>query len=487
MNFRIWKYFFLFFPFFTIQIIAQYNFEVAFPNLTFSSAINLQNANDGTDRIFVVEQAGKIKVFQNQKDVTAAKIFLDITDRVTSGGETGLLGLAFHPNYKNNGYFYVNYTAPNPLHTVISRFTISNTNPDSTDKNSEVILLTYNQPYSNHNGGSLAFGPDGYLYIGAGDGGSGGDPQNNAQNITSLLGKILRIDVDNPQQQLNYGIPQDNPFADSTNANIKKEIFAWGLRNPWKFSFDSEAGSLWCGDVGQDAWEEVDIIQSGKDYGWRCYEGNHPYNLTDCNGIYESPIWEYSHSLGSAIIGGYVYRGKKVPELYGKYIYGDYSSARVWSLEYDGINPTVNTQITTASSSISSFGVDENNELYLVSLDGKIYGFTPTITNVTDKQSVNDFRLMQNFPNPFNPSTKIRYSVPNLTGSMSNQSLRVTLKVYDILGNEIVVLVDKEQPAGVYEVEFNSDIINKKSSSGVYFYKLTAGSFLESKKMILLK
>jgi hypothetical protein len=176
-----------------------------------------------------------------------------------------------------------------------------------------------------------------------------------------------------------------------------------------------------------------------------------------------------------------------VPELYGKYIYGDYSSARVWSLEYDGINPTVNTQITTASSSISSFGVDENNELYLVSLDGKIYGFTPTITNVTDKQSVNDFRLMQNFPNPFNPSTKILYSVPNLTGSMSNQSLRVTLKVYDILGNEIVVLVDKEQPAGVYEVEFNSDIINKKSSSGVYFYKLTAGSFLESKKMILLK
>ena len=219
-------------------VSAQYNFEVAFPNLTFSSALNLQNAGDGTNRLFVVEQSGIIKVFPNQSNASTTRTFLNITDRVTAGGETGLLGLAFHPDFENNGYFYVNYTAPSPLRSVISRFKVSTSNPDSTDKNSELILLTYNQPYSNHNGGCLAFGPDGNLYIAAGDGGSGGDPLNNAQNITNLLGKIIRIDVDNPQSPLNYGIPSDNPFVDSTNASIRKEIYAWGLRNTWKFSFD---------------------------------------------------------------------------------------------------------------------------------------------------------------------------------------------------------------------------------------------------------
>lgn len=366
----------------TISNYAQYNLEVAFPNLTFSSPLNLQNAGDGTNRLFVVEQNGVIRAFQNLSTVTASKTFLNITDRVTSGGETGLLGLAFHPDYENNSYFYVNYTAPNPLRTVISRFQVSSTNPDSADKNSELILLTYDQPFSNHNGGCITFGPDGFLYISAGDGGSGGDPQNNAQNITNLLGKIIRIDVDNPQTPLNYGIPSDNPFVDSTNVNIRKEIYAWGLRNTWKFSFDSVSGWLWAADVGQGSWEEVDIIQNGKNYGWRCYEGNHPYDLSGCNGTYESPIWEYSHSLGFSITGGYVYRGQNVPELFGKYICGDYVTARVWAIDYDGINPTTSTQITTAPSTITSFGEDENKELYLVSFNGKIYRFIPTIVPV---------------------------------------------------------------------------------------------------------
>lgn len=363
---------------------AQYDFEVAFPNLSFSSALDLQNAGDGTNRLFAVERDGRIKVIENQTNVNTTKLFLDITDRVTAGGETGLLGLAFHPDYETNGYFYVNYTAPNPLHTVISRFKVSSTNPDSADKNSELILLTYDQPYTNHNGGCVAFGPDGYLYISAGDGGLGGDPQGNGQNITKLLGKIIRIDVNNPQPPLNYGIPSDNPFVDSTNANVRKEIYAWGMRNTWRFSFDPNTGWLWAGDVGQDTYEEVDIIQNGKNYGWRCYEGNHSYNLSGCNGVYEYPIWEYTHSSlgGFSITGGYVYRGQNVPELYGKYIYGDYVSTRIWSLEYDGINPTVNNQITQAPSSITSFGVDEEQELYLVSFNGKIYKFIPTVVPV---------------------------------------------------------------------------------------------------------
>lgn len=563
------------------SVNAQYNFQIAFPNLTFTNPLDLQHAGDGSNRIFVVEQAGRIKVFPNNSSVTSTKIFLDITDRVTSGGETGLLGLAFHPDYENNGYFYVNYTAPNPLRTVVSRFQVSSTNPDSADKNSEQILLTFNQPYSNHNGGCVVFGPDGYLYIATGDGGSGGDPQNNAQNITNLLGKILRIDVDNPQPPLNYGIPPTNPFADSTNTSIRKEIYAYGLRNPWRFSFDNVTGWLWAADVGQSSWEEIDIITNGGNYGWRCYEGNHPFNTSGCNGTYIFPVWEYSHSDGISITGGYVYRGQNVPELYGKYIYGDYGSRKVWSLLYDGVNPPTNTQITTAAGPITSFGVDQNNELYLVSFNGKIYNFIPTVipvelssftatvvngkvrldwytaseTNNTgfviqkSQDGVNfqdiyfiggngtttqrniysytdenvsfgvyyyrlkqidmdgtinylnvvavdlglpqSFMLEQNFPNPFNPATKIRFTIPSVIASpnMTKQSQLVTLRVYDILGNEVATLVNEEKPAGVYEVEFSTESFGGASqfTSGMYIYKLTAGEFSQSRKMILIK
>jgi len=546
---------------------AQYNFEIAFPNLNFSSALDLQNAGDGSDRLFAVERSGIIKVFPNQSSVSTTKTFLNITDRVTAGGETGLLGLAFHPNYETNGYFYVNYTAPSPLRTIISRFSVSSSNPDSADKNTELILLAYNQPYSNHNGGWIAFGPDGNLYIASGDGGSGGDPQNNSQNITNLLGKIIRIDVNNPQSPLNYGIPVDNPFVDSTNVNIRKEIYAWGLRNPWRCSFDPVTGWLWAGDVGQGEWEEVDIIENGKNYGWRCYEGNHPYNLTGCNGIYENPIWEYAHNStgGFSITGGYVYRGQNVPELYGKYIYGDYVSTRVWALEYDGINPAVNNQITQAPGSITSFGVDEDQELYLVSFNGKIYKFIPSVVPVElisfsatvldgkvkldwytstetnnggftiqrSKDDVNyediffitgngtstnrnvysymdesvisgvyyyrlkqvdfdgsfeylnviavdlgipeQFLLEQNYPNPFNPKTIIAFKTA--------AEGQISLKVYDVLGNEVATLLDEQKPAGSYDVELDASQL----TSGIYFYKLTAGEFSSTRKMILLK
>jgi len=308
-------YFVVFVCIYATCINAQVTMEYAFPNLTFSNPVFLTHAGDNTNRIFVIEKVGRIKVFPNSQSTTETKVFLDISDRVaSSSNEMGLLGLAFHPDYENNGYFYVNYTADSPRRTIIARYQVT-INPDSADKNSESQLLVFDQPQSNHNGGWIEFGPnDGYLYIGTGDGGGAGDIPNNAQNITVFLGKILRIDVDGGTP---YAIPITNPFYDSTGS-VVREIYAWGMRNPWRCSFDPVTGMLWTGDVGQGAWEEIDTIGKGKNYGWRCYEGNHPYNTTGCNyPEYIYPIWEYPHGAECSITGGYVYRGSGVPELEG--------------------------------------------------------------------------------------------------------------------------------------------------------------------------
>lgn len=461
-------------------IYAQFTLQNAFPNLSFSSPVFLTHAGDGTNRIFIVEQAGKIKVFPNSQSTSTSKEFLNITDRVASGGEMGLLGLAFHPDYENNGYFYVNYTANSPRRTIISRFQVTS-NPDSADKNSENQILVFNQPYSNHNGGWIGFGPnDGYLYIATGDGGSGGDPENYAQSINTLLGKILRIDVDGGTP---YAIPPTNPFTDSTNAQVKKEIYAWGMRNPWRCSFDQETGLLWAGDVGQGSWEEIDIIENGKNYGWRCYEGNHTYNMSGCNyPEYILPVWEYSHSLGYSITGGYVYRGQNVPELSGKYIYADYGTKRVWALTYDGINPPSNELLLTAVNNPTSFGVDQSNELYIVGFNpGNIYRFTPTVTSGENEIKLSDYRLEQNYPNPFNPSTIIRYNLP--------EDSEVTIKIYDSLGKEIDSITTGIRQKGLYQTTWDAG----KYSSGVYLVKMNAKSLSSNKtysrtmKMIYLK
>ena len=371
--------FFILFCFFSITSadqIQQLKLQDAFPNLSFDNPVDLQHAGDGTNRVFVVVQSGLIYLVENTPSVKFAKIFLDIRDKVIHGGELGLLGLAFHPEYENNGYFYVNYTTSNPLRSIIARYTESSKNPDSADKNSELILLEVNQPYSNHNGGQLAFGPDGYLYIAFGDGGSGGDPKNNGQSKSTLLGKILRIDVNCTSENKNYCIPSDNPFA-GKKQGYKEEIYAYGLRNPWRFSFDPGTGWLWVADVGQDLWEEIDIIKKGKNYGWRIMEGNHCFNPAincDTSGL-TLPIFEYGHDNqgGCSMTGGYVYRGTKFPELLGKYIYGDFCSGRIWALSYDGINPASNTLVLKENVNISSFGIDKDNEIYVCDLNGKIY------------------------------------------------------------------------------------------------------------------
>lgn len=372
----ILKYSFVVFIITSNFSFGQLELQNAFPSLSFAGPVFITHAGDNSNRVFVVEQAGRIKVFPNVQSASTATEFLNITDRVASGGEMGLLGLAFHPNYENNGYFYVNYTANSPRRTIIARYQVTS-NPNSADKNSEFQLLVFDQPFSNHNGGWIGFGPnDGYLYLASGDGGDAGDPQNNGQSINTLLGKILCIDVDGADP---YAIPTTNPFFDSTGT-IQREIYAWGLRNPWRCSFDPLTGWLWAADVGQYDWEEIDIIENGENYGWRCYEGNHSFNTSGCNyPEYIDPIWEYPHTPECSITGGYVYRGVNVPELTGKYIYGDYCSRKIWALEYDGINPPTNEFLLTAPSLITSFGTDENAEILITSSNGNIYTFTPTV------------------------------------------------------------------------------------------------------------
>jgi glucose/arabinose dehydrogenase len=350
--------------------VGDIQVERVFPSLSFQEMTNLVQPDDTTGLIFVTEQRGVIYAFSTN-DSQQADVFLDITDRVNMGGtEEGLLGLAFDPNYQENGYFYVYYSAADPRRSVLSRFSLDPENTAVADPETEVLVMEVPQPYANHNGGQLAFGPDGYLYIGLGDGGSGGDPQGNGQNLSTLLGKILRIDVSELSTPGDYAIPADNPFVGTEGA--RSEVWALGLRNPWRFSFDAETGLLWVGDVGQNSWEEIDIIAKGANCGWNIMEGSHCYiPSTGCNqsGL-TLPIFEYDHSQGCSVTGGYVYRGEQIPSLQGHYVYGDYCSGRIWALAYDGEAVTDNVLLADSALSIASFGEDLAGNLYILDRQG---------------------------------------------------------------------------------------------------------------------
>ena len=335
-----------------------------------SSPIFVTHAGDGSGRLFIVEQTGRIKILQN--GTIRSTPFLNLASRISTGGERGLLGLAFHPDYELNRKFYVNYTNT-AGDTVIAEYTVSTGNPNVANTTGQT-LLTIDQPFSNHNGGMLAFGPDRYLYIGMGDGGSAGDPGNRAQRLSFLLGKILRIDVDNNAPGKNYAIPPGNPYAGAT-AGLD-EIWSYGLRNPWRFSFDRRTGDLWIGDVGQNRWEEIDRSTAasgrgrGVNYGWRVMEGNACFNPSSgCNTSgKQKPIAVYSHSLGCSVTGGYVYRGLEYRALVGGYLFGDFCSGRVWALRAHGGSPQTPVLMADTSLSISSFGEGQDGSLYVTDL-----------------------------------------------------------------------------------------------------------------------
>jgi len=351
--------------------------EHVFTNLSFSNPVLLVEVPDGSNRLCVVQQNGIIKIFTNETTPSAVN-FLDIRSRVLNSGEQGLLGLAFDPNYSSNGEFYVYYSwdDTNPGTSRISRFTNDTPTDNSVDPATEEIILSLAQPYTNHNGGMIAFGPDNMLYIGFGDGGSGGDPLNSGQNTTTLLGSVLRIDVLSGETDpgLNYKIPTDNPFYNGGPAgtSTRKEIYAYGLRNPWRFSFDTLNGYLLAGDVGQNTREEVDSIISGGNFGWRIMEGTLCYNPPSCDptGLI-LPLTDYGRSEGNSITGGYVYYGSEVPNLYGRYIYGDFSTGKIWGLGYTG--STVDGPYVLVSNSglnISGFGQDSTGEVYVLNHGG---------------------------------------------------------------------------------------------------------------------
>lgn len=326
------------------------------------------------ERLFVLEQGGRVRIIEN--GTLLEEPFLDIDNISTNrANEQGLLGMVFHPDYAENGYFYVNFSDERTDgDTVVARFSVDPNNPNRALRESYTEIIRITQPYRNHNGGMIAFGPDGYLYIGMGDGGSGGDPQNHGQNPKTLLGTLLRVDVDNPDEGKAYGIPADNPFVDGVNG--APEVWAYGLRNPWRFSFDSETGDLYIADVGQNEREEINFLAAGsaggQNYGWRVFEGT--YRYTDGTVInHVEPVAEYSHGEGCSVTGGYVYRGTALPDLVGVYLYADYCNGKIWTLEQDAAGQWQTEEFMATGLSISSFGVDAAGELYVIDHEGRIY------------------------------------------------------------------------------------------------------------------
>ena len=325
---------------------------------------------DGTDRLFVLEQPGVIRVIENGS--LLPEPFLDIQDRVgSSGNEQGLLGMDFHPNYAENGFFYINYTDRNG-DTVIARYNAVSGSPNQADPGSESVLLRVDQPYPNHNGGGMLFGPDGYLYMSLGDGGSGGDPRGNAQSLNTLLGKILRVDVNSGEP---YAIPQDNPYA---NGGGEPEIWAYGLRNPWRFSFDRLTGDLYIADVGQNQWEEIDFYAAGDpagaNFGWDFREGSNPFEGQPPAGLeLIDPVYEYTHAEGCSVTGGYVYRGQDLPEFRGVYIFSDFCSGRVWGLLRGADGSWQSQELYQTGMNVTSFGEDSRGEIYLIDQDSGVY------------------------------------------------------------------------------------------------------------------
>jgi len=470
---------FLFLTIYTLNIFIMKTLQTIFPLLsllmscssTSSQTNNSSNSlipyatglnkpvsisNCGDSRLFITEQPGYIRIIESGGNVNPQP-FLDIHERVVYGGERGLLGLAFHPQYLQNGYLYVNYTGAGDS-THISRFSVKTGSPNLADPQSEFKLMTLYQPYSNHKGGDLHFGPDGYLYIGLGDGGSGGDPGNRSQNRKEYLGKILRIDIN---QGMPYSIPPSNPFYN--NPDALGEIWALGLRNPWRFSFDRTTGDLWIADVGQNVFEEINFQPAsgpgGENYGWRCYEGNEVFNNAGCSQDLTFPIYTYSHGEECSVTGGYVYRGDNSSPFYGHYFFSDYCSDRIWTLHHTEQGWVRQDFGRFTGNNFSTFGEDATGQLYIAGLtSGTIFLVKANSTSIAEGKSTNDIKILQ-FPlsgkirveTTSSQKSEVRYNLYTLNG---------VICVSDISQNPIFEINTNNLAAGMYVLEI---IVGKKN------------------------
>ncbi len=437
----------------------------------FNNPVSIKHAND--DRLFIVEKAGVIKIIDAQQNVISTP-FLDINSLVSnSGGERGLLGLAFHPDYSSNGFFFVNYIN-NSGDTVISRFVTNPPNSDTADANSEVILMTISQPFSNHNGGDLAFGEDGYLYIATGDGGSGSDPGNRSQDLTTLLGKLLRINVNNAGTNPNYAIPADNPFIN--NSNALDEIWAYGLRNPWRFSFDRTNNDLWIADVGQFDIEEINKVSStegGLNYGWRCYEGNAPFITTGCPSAstFQFPVAQYTHSgsgeFKCSITGGYNYQGSQFPNFVDTYFFADYCSDEIGTLVFENNIWTMSFTTPFNNKGWTTFGEDMAGELYIgASSTGEIFRIVDTNLSVDE----NNLKTIKIFPNP--ATNYLTIDALETTTTLSE------IIIYDVQGKRIKTI------SNIDNQKINVSVSN--INSGLYFMEIRdTNKNITTKKLII--
>ena len=453
---------------------AQVELVDAFPGVSFNAPLEVALAPGQTDRYYIIEQRGVIRTLAEGDAATTT--FLDINPLVAGGGEKGLLGIAFHPDYETNGRFFVHYSSNNPHRSIIAEYARSAADPLVADPESAVIRMEVSQPFSNHNGGKIAFGPDGYLYISLGDGGSGGDPGNRAQNPATLLGKLLRIDVDDIPDGATYGIPPDNPFAGSTG-NERPEIFALGLRNVWKFTFDSETGAIWAADVGQSRWEEVSVVENGGNYGWKQVEGPECF-VSGCDlSAFAPPIYAYPHSAGGvqSITGGYVYHGDGIPAIDGTYLYADLGSHGLHAVTFDLEAGTSSAERILAASTILSIDPDWSGEPLVLTF-GNVQRLRQAGTATAPGAEAAALRVRLAGAHPASGDARIAVS------AAPGGPVRVSL--HDALGREVRVLHDG--PLGTAASQTLA-VGRHGLASGVYVVHAVSGDRAASLRLVIAR
>jgi len=466
---------------------AQYALERAYPGLSFPAPTDVRPAIDGTNRMFVVQKGGTIRVFENDYHVSTSKVFLDISYKIRTAGEAGLLGLVFDPKYASNGTFYIYYETKYPTRNIVARMKVS-ADPDVADPNTEEILIDapqFDPGNAYHCGGQLAFGKDGYLYIAMGDNVNGVS----AQDLTDFQGSILRIDVHvdpTPLGQLVFGaplyqIPAGNPFATNISG-YRPEIYAYGFRNPWRFAIDPYTDEIWVCDVGQDTWEEIDLVRKGKNYGWPLMEGFECYPPGACDTTSKDlklPLYAYSHDDGSAIVGGCRYWGTRLPELVGVFVFADYSSGVVWGLHYDGAGTPERFDLAHNAPSMFTVGSGFDDEILMGSVDGQLYRLARIATPVAGTPPRS--HLAGNFPNPFNPSTTIRFVLEHPAS--------VRLDIVSIRGERVRQFEFSSAGSGPHEVVWRGETDRGSHvASGVYFCRLIVdGTAVDSSRLVLVQ